>query len=80
MTYLLKYDIIKLPGGVKVFMNKSSIYDYIILFMSYFIFAISLIGVNMVNYKLIKVGFYILMVISAIISNYSCYLISKDKN
>ena len=43
---------------------KGLVSDLILTLMAYLIFALSLLAVNMVEYPLIRLGFYILLVTS----------------
>ena len=57
---------------------KSLVLDIVLIIMAYLIFAISLLGINMVKYLGIKLGLYILLTISGLMTIYTTYNFSKE--
>jgi len=57
--------------------NESKIFDLALIAMAYLIFAISLLGINMVKYQGIRIGFYVVLVISFILMYYSVHSFNK---
>ena len=56
----------------------SKIFDLALIAMAYLIFAISLLGVNMVKYQGIRIGFYVVLITSFILLYYSVYSFNRD--
>lgn len=58
--------------------KKVIIFDIFSVIIAYFIFAISLLAINIIKYQMIKLGFYFLLIISGLMLIYNIYIFNKD--
>lgn len=59
---------------------KIDLFSITLTIMAYLVFAISLLAVNIIKYPFIKVGLYILLIISGMLIIYGLYDLYKPSN